>query len=180
MATRSRRVFEKLADLGTLVVPTDYKPANWFTDLCMRVDFPYYGLPADLSDDSFRLPTRTFSPGDRFEVEAWTPTEEYGGVAYDGCMTFLRGKKSALVGAQGLALVLEQMSDELPKGMLYTSLDVRSRLYEDDDRVICTLLVIVGGGESTFAEGLGLQLHAYEEFFRPGVHAILVFKEIVD
>jgi hypothetical protein len=128
--------FGLLADLGVIEIPHDYNQATCLTNFHRknRPNLSVYN--PDITDANFSRVTTRLVARRRFRVCAWihlvgrisTPEER---------LSFLAKRNSALPGAQGLALLFEQMFEQKRPQLLekyqYASLDNREALWKDID-----------------------------------------------
>ncbi len=123
--------FVLLADLGEIVVPSDYDHATWLQVFRERnyEQFCYYSDA--ITDTNFSNPTRVLKPGDRLSLRVF---RQAGGITTsEERLAFLATQNAVLVGAQGAALAWERKRAELPTGYSHASMDAKERLFEDAD-----------------------------------------------
>ncbi len=128
--------FDLLADLGTIVVPEDYNHETALTTFKRKNQgknnkkFSFYN--DSITDANFPNPSRILLPGDELRVRLFRQIGD-GITLSEERMAFLSSQRAVYTGAQGLALVFEQMRDQLPKGMRYSSFDELDRLWRNDE-----------------------------------------------
>ncbi|OHB05428.1 MAG: hypothetical protein A3B22_00360 [Candidatus Zambryskibacteria bacterium RIFCSPLOWO2_01_FULL_47_33] len=119
--------FVPLVDLGVITVPEVHRLATFSRE--NRKRFIYY--EAAITDDHFRNPTRILKPGDRLEVRAFRQVVP-GMTTSEERLAFCRRQDgNVFVGAQGASLVFDQKRHLLPKGLWYSFLDQKERLWKD-------------------------------------------------
>lgn len=119
-------VFGLVTEIGTLVVPKNYKHETYLTDSCGRIG---HGSRV-FSDDHYPNPTRVMRPGDKFRVSAFKQKTER--TCYLEQMEFLRELPGVVfTGAQGAAIVWELLRDRMPKDLWLLSMDEPPRLWTE-------------------------------------------------
>ena len=119
--------FALLADLGVVTVPEDCRLSTFSRE--NRRLFVYY--EEAINDVNFSNPTRILKSGDKLGVQAFrqaVPSQTTSEERLEFCR---RQEGNVLVGAQGAPLVFDQKRDLLPRGLWYSSLDQRERLWKD-------------------------------------------------
>ena len=119
--------FALLTDLGTIVVPADYDHTKALAKFAKANKKKCCYFNPTLTDANFSNPTRVLKAGDRLRVRAFEQIVS-GMTSSADRMDFLRTQQAVFTGAQGMALVFEQLRTKLPKGKWYASLDEKRRL----------------------------------------------------
>lgn len=143
--------FVLLADLGVLMVPPDYDPANRLRSFAAQYRNDFSGYNGNITDANFPNPTRVLNPGDRLSLRVFGPAV---GTTFAECLTFLAAQNAVLLGAQGASLAWEQKRAELLKGYWHASMDAKKRLWKDAEGVHRTPWVGVNL-DGDFRFGLG-------------------------
>ncbi len=119
--------FVPLVDLGVITVPEDCRLSTFSRE--NRRQFIYY--EEAINDANFSNPTRILKPGDKLGVQAFrqaVPSQTTSEERLEFCR---RQERGVLVGARGVSLVFDQKRHLLPRGLWYSSLDQRERLWKD-------------------------------------------------
>lgn len=117
-------------EIGTLLVPDHYDHSTALSRFQQDnlISFSHYRT--EINDRNFPNPTRVLSPGERFKVSI-VRNAVRGLMNVSERMEFLCLKNGMLLGAQGAALVFNQMRNQLVAEETVLSLDAMERLWTD-------------------------------------------------
>jgi|SRR3989344_2286372 len=119
--------FVLLVDLGVITVPEDCRLSTFSRE--NRGRFVYY--EEAINDVNFSNPTRILKPGDKLGVQAFRQAVPSPTTSEERLEFCRRQDGNVFVGVQGTSLVFDQKRNLLPKGLWYSSLDQRERLWKD-------------------------------------------------
>lgn len=121
--------FALLADLGVITVPDDYDHGTALTTFARENRTKFFSYDDNITDQNFPNPTRVLKPGQKLRVRAFGQllTES---ATLEERLVFLKTQQAIYLGAQGAALVFEEMRDQLPKGYRYASFDGKELLWK--------------------------------------------------
>lgn len=115
----------------SVTVPLDYVHANRLETFKKKNEKKLHFFSIGITDENFRKSTK-LEPGRKFTVRIFGQNIS-GITTSDERMAFLQSKKAVFVGAQGASLVLEEKSQELPRGFSYCSFDEKNALWRNGD-----------------------------------------------
>ncbi|MEK7607450.1 MAG: hypothetical protein AAB484_00795 [Patescibacteria group bacterium] len=132
VSAESTGKFALLVDLGIITVPDDYVHEKRLTTFGKQNRKKFYYYNDEITDKNFPNPTRVLKPGDKLRIRVWKQVVG-GTTTSEERMAFLATQKAVYTGAQGLSLVFDQKSNQLPKGKWYVSFDEPKRLWQSAD-----------------------------------------------
>jgi hypothetical protein len=130
--TKPVEKFVLFADLGEIIVPSDFNQKTWLESFDKKNRKKFYYYNDNITDVNFPKPSRILKPGDKFHVRAFKQNVP-GNTTSEERMEFLATQNAVHTGAQGASLVWEQKREQLPKGYWYCSFDEKERLWKDSD-----------------------------------------------
>lgn len=108
-------------DLGTVVVPQDYDPRTCLARHHSLFKARSYVYSKHFSDENFRHPSNIIQPG--WKLHTWSIPLRGNKMTSEECLEYLSEQNSLLLGAQGLALVMEQKLDYLTPEVAHIAFD---------------------------------------------------------
>ena len=106
-------------------------PSNWNSDTSLasfaRQQSTLYAFDPALTDTNFSHVSAKLEPGTTYKVSFFAITQD---VSAQECLAILKRCHACLVGAQGLALLMQMPSIKIPTGWI-ASFDEESHLWKD-------------------------------------------------
>jgi hypothetical protein len=121
--------FAEVLGPGAITVPGDFVHEECLRRLHEQNRERWF-IDDELVDPNFPNPTRILRPGDRLLVRVFRQISD-GDSTSEERMAFLAMQNAVYTGAQGAALVFEQLRERPQKGFGYISFDEGPRLWKD-------------------------------------------------